>query len=53
MAIYKTGTVPLSEYEEVKQKNRELLKENTDLKMQVSYLQKELARMREANLYVN
>lgn len=50
---FKTGTVPLSEYNELMEANRKLLKENTDLKIQVSYLQKTIAKLKEAKLYVN
>lgn len=50
---FKTGTVPLEEYEKVKEFNKKLLQENTDLKIQISYLQKQLAKLREAKFYVN
>jgi len=50
---FKTGTVPLEEYEQVKEFNKKLLQENTDLKIQISYLQKQLAKLREAKFYVN
>lgn len=50
---FRTGTVPLEEYEQVKQVNKQLLKENTDLKIQISFLQKQLAELREAKFYVN
>jgi regulator of replication initiation timing len=53
MTVSRTGTVPLEEYEQAKQLNRELLQENTDLKIQISHLQKEIARLKEATLYVN
>lgn len=49
----RTGTVPLQEYEEMKRMNKKLLQENTDLKIQVSFLQKEIARLKEVKLYVN
>ena len=45
--------VPVEEYDRAIEVNRKLLEENTDLKMQISHLQKELAKLREANLYVN
>lgn len=50
---FKMGTVPLEEYEQVKEFNKKLLQENTDLKIQISYLQKQLAKLREAKFYVN
>ena len=50
---FKTGAVPLEEYEQVKEFNKKLLQENTDLKIQISFLQKQLAEIREANFYVN
>jgi hypothetical protein len=53
MAVSKTGTVPLREYDECKALNKKLLQENTDLKIQISFLQKEVARLKEAKLYVN
>jgi hypothetical protein len=53
MTVSKTGTVPLEEYEEAVKLNRKLLEENTDLKIQISFLQKEVAKLKEATLYVN
>lgn len=53
MAVSRTGTVPLQEYEECKALNKKLLQENTDLKIQISFLQKEVAKLKEATLYVN
>lgn len=53
MTVSRTGTVPLQEYEEMKAANRKLLEENTDLKIQISFLQKEIAKLREVNLHVN
>lgn len=50
---FKTGTVPLEEYEQVKEFNKKLLQENTDLKIQISFLQKQLAEIREVKFYVN
>ena len=49
----RTGTVSLQEYEETKRVNKKLLQENTDLKIQVSFLQKEVARLKEVKLYAN
>ena len=49
----RTGTVSLQEYEEMKRVNKKLLQENTDLKIQVSFLQKEVARLKEVKLYAN
>ena len=53
MAVSRTETVSLQEYEECKALNKRLLQENTDLKIQISFLQKEVARLKEAKLYVN
>lgn len=53
MAFSRTGIVPLKEYEKAKALNKKLLAENADLKIQISFLQKEIARLKEANLHVN
>lgn len=53
MTVSRTGTVPLEEYEKTIELNRKLLQENTDLKIQISFLQKEIAKLKEARLYVN
>ena len=53
MTVSRTGTVSLQEYEECKALNKKLLQENTDLKIQISFLQKEVAKLKEATLYVN
>jgi hypothetical protein len=53
MTVSRTGTVPLQEYEECKALNKKLLLENADLKIQISFLQKEVARLKEVKLYAN
>lgn len=50
---FKTGTVSIELYEEAKALNKKLLQENTDLKIQISLLQKRVSELQEANLYVN
>ena len=41
------NTVPYELYKATKEKNRELLDENTKLKIQISHLQVELAKAKE------
>ena len=53
MVPSRTGVVSLQEYERVKLMNKQLLQENTDLKIQVSHLQKQLSLLKEASFDVN
>lgn len=53
MMFSRTGTVPLEEYEKAKALNKKLLAENSDLKIRISFLQKEVARLKEVKLYAN
>jgi hypothetical protein len=53
MVASRTGVVPIQEYERVKLMNKQLLQDNTDLKIQVSHLQKQLSLLKEASFNVN
>ena len=48
-----TSDISEEEYAETKELNRRLLEENSELKIQVSHLQKQLAKEKEARLDVN